>query len=515
MKRILFFASFSCFTFLHCQNIKSCGGIEAEGPNQLVQLPDSGFVIQGFTRSFGPNNQNAYTIRTNSNGDTLWTKALGNGSEGGVDVLCDSQYIYLLNSTSSFGPGACDIEKRDFAGNLVWAYGYSGTQIMAPTFFCDGLNGSKLVLGYDNISTPPYNTIVAMTIDSSGNVLWYRRIGGNKWEYSGDVKRCNDGGFIICGKTSSFNNASNNAPDAFLLRLDANGDSLWMKRYEVAPYQMGASSVLALPDGGFALAGAQNKFTAGVDDLYLVRTDSVGDTLWTRTYGGSGPDYGAELLLMPDSGFLISAQSGSFAPGNNWEIYLVRTDMNGDTLWTATMGGLDHDVPRDIIHTYNGGIAILSQSASWNASGIYQDYDAALIMFDSTITGACINGPTATTVGRCPFVVASCSPMFDTSVSGIRSIHTPNGTSGGVPTTWCNPLSVTQPEASADFVSFPNPADDRVYFSTTVQSVHIHDVHGRIVLNEQNKTAIDITALAPGLYFILADGVTQKLVIAR
>jgi hypothetical protein len=133
-------------------------------------------------------------------------------------------------------------------------------------------------------------------------------------------------------------------------------------------------------DGGFVVVGYTKSFGAGGNDVYLVRVDSTGDTLWTRTYGGSGWDYGYSVDETMDGGFVVAGYSNSFGSGS-YDVYLVRVDSEGDTLWTETYGGLGGDYGYSVQQIMDGGLIVTGWTNSFGAGGA----DAYLIRIERAI----------------------------------------------------------------------------------------------------------------------------------
>ena len=107
-------------------------------------------------------------------------------------------------------------------------------------------------------------------------------------------------------------------------------------------------SVRQSSDGGYIITGYTQSFGAGGRDVYLIRTDVFGDPLWTKTYGESNIDYGWTVVQTTDGGFIVGAHTGSFGAGGH-DVYLIKTDSNGDTLWTKVYGGRSADGAADVL----------------------------------------------------------------------------------------------------------------------------------------------------------------------
>lgn len=261
---------------------KTFGGNNSDIGNSVVQTEDGGFFIIGF-KDFIPgqlNTGDVWLIKTDSNGDTLWTKTYGDtsGRDEGYAIQKVSSGGYIISGlTTSFGAGSTD------------AY--------------------------------------VIRINDNGDTLWTKTYGGESEEYTTKIEQTSDGGFILVGRTYSYGLGST---DVWLIRANENGDTLWTRTFGTAGVDFG-NSVQETSDGGFIVTGRLMSFSTGTPDLYLVRTDSNGDSLWTKSYNGPltpfSLDEGKDVHQLSDDGFLVAGVSDG-------RLFLLRTDDNGDTLWT-------------------------------------------------------------------------------------------------------------------------------------------------------------------------------------
>jgi len=153
--------------------------------------------------------------------------------------------------------------------------------------------------------------------------------------------------------------------DVWLLRTNASGDTLWTRTYG-GPLGDAGSSVRQTTDGGYVIGGSTSSFGAGSYDFYLIKTGVSGDTVWTRTYGGSGWDMGRAAQQTADGGYIIAGTTRSFGSGRR-DVHLVKTNAEGDTLWTRTYGGSDEDECRCVRQTADGGYIVAGSSRSFGA----------------------------------------------------------------------------------------------------------------------------------------------------
>jgi hypothetical protein len=155
------------------------------------------------------------------------------------------------------------------------------------------------------------------------------------------------------------------AEDVYLIKTDAVGDAVWTRTYG-GPAGDWGWSVEETSDGGYIIAGLTWSFGAGLEDVYLMKTDSVGDTVWTRTFGGPAGDRGNSVGQASDGGYVIAGATESFGAGS-WDVYLIKTDGLGDTVWTRTYGGAAEDWGWSVEETSDGGYVIAGSTCSFGA----------------------------------------------------------------------------------------------------------------------------------------------------
>jgi hypothetical protein len=185
--------------------------------------------------------------------------------------------------------------------------------------------------------------IFALSVQGQ-NINFIRSYGNTGYDYGKDIKQDLDTGYIVTGSSSSFTSGD---ADAFLLKVDSIGDFEWSYNYGGPGSDWGESLVLT-KDSAYAIGGYTNSFGSGGFDFYLIKTDSVGNPEWQHTYGGSDWDQAYGLVQLEDSGFVLVGETFSYGAGLQ-DVYIIRTDKNGDTLWTRTYGGPEKDFAKDVI----------------------------------------------------------------------------------------------------------------------------------------------------------------------
>ena len=162
--------------------------------------------------------------------------------------------------------------------------------------------------------------------------------------------------------------------DIYLIKTDADGDTLWTRTYGGAAGDYGYQVRPTVSDSGYIVVGNTYSFGAGDSDMYLVKTDGYGDTLWTRTFGGASVEYGYSIQeTSPETGYIIAGSTRSFGEGN-YDAYVIKTDDLGRPLWTRTYGGTAYDDGYSVCQTAPDSGYIVAGSTRSFGAGVYDIY---------------------------------------------------------------------------------------------------------------------------------------------
>jgi hypothetical protein len=321
------------------------------------QTPNAGYIIAGTTKPFGAGDENVYLMRTDSNGDTLWTRSYGGpGDDQGRSVQRLPGGGYIIGGwTESFDGGYGDfyLIRTDSNGDTLWTRAYGGERTDYGYCVDQTPDGGYIMGGYASSFGAFDADVYLVRTDSNGDTLWTRTYGGANHDECQSVRHTLDGGYISAGSTSSFGAGGY---DVYLVKTDANGDTLWTKAIGGGSADRGYSVDLT-SDGGYIIAGYTGSFGAGASDIYLVRIDAGGDTLWTRTYGDSASDVAYSVRQVSGGGYIIAGYTDSFGAGSR-DVYLLRTDALGNVLWTHTFGGIKADHGRSVETTGDNGYIV-------------------------------------------------------------------------------------------------------------------------------------------------------------
>jgi len=345
---------------------RTYGGPDGDWAYRAEETSDGGYIIAGLTWSYGPGAEDVYLIKTDSAGDTVWTRGYGGpaGDWGwSVEQTSDGGYI-ITGLTWSFGAGAEDLYliKTDSGGDTVWTRAHGGPDGDWGYSVEETNDGGYIVAGGTWSFGAGAEDVYLIKTDSGGDTVWTRTYGGAAGDWAYWVEETSDGGYIITGLTWSYGAG---AEDVYLIKTDDVGDTMWTRTYGGAAGDWGWL-VEETSDGGYIIGGLTWSYGAGAEDVYLIKTDDVGDTVWTRTYGGAAGDWGYWVEQTSDGGYIITGLTWSFGAGAE-DIYLIKTDGFGHTVWTRTYGGAAGDWGWSVEETSDGGYIIAGLTWSYGA----------------------------------------------------------------------------------------------------------------------------------------------------
>jgi hypothetical protein len=276
-----------------------------------------------------------------------------------VEQTTDGGYI-VAGLKSEPGPNMQYVVKTDSFGDTLWTQLYPGIGIDEPTSTAKQTLGGGYVFtgGIWSDINRTYD-VSLVKADSIGNMLWLKTYGGGGEDWAHAIEVTPDSGFIMTGTTRSYGAGFY---DVYLIRTDMAGDTMWTRTYGGGGSDAGLS-VRNTPEGGFIVTGWSDSF--GVGGVCLLKTDSLGNAQWARTYGGSG---GWSVQCTPDGGYVVAGGTNPYGPDPG-DVYMIKVDSLGDTLWTRTYGGSGNDHGFAVDVTTDGGYVITGYTSSYG--GVY------------------------------------------------------------------------------------------------------------------------------------------------
>jgi len=343
------------------------GGSDTDQAMIAIQTDDAGYLIAGRTSSFCvyPDYDNFWLVKVNASGNMQWNKTYG-----GIDreeayslVQTDDGGYVIAGFTGSYGAGEDDawLVKIDALGDVQWNKTYGGLNNDYAHSVIKTEDGGFAVIGFTSFSNweDRYYDVWLIKTDALGNMQWNKTYGGTGYDEGYSIVQTSDGGYALGGSTASFGSDGNNY---WLIKVDDLGVVQWNRTYGGAGDDRAYSMVQA-GDGGFAIGGVTGSFGAGDLDFWLVRTDSSGNAQWNKTYGGTDFDHAYSLVQTADGGYAMTGVTQSF--GISGDIWLVKTDSSGVMQWNRTYGGIRYDWANSLIQTADGGYAIAGSAESF------------------------------------------------------------------------------------------------------------------------------------------------------
>jgi hypothetical protein len=336
----------------------------------VVQTTDGGYAIAGETNSFG-GLWDFYLVKTYPNGTLQWDRTYGTTSdwEGAYSLVQadDGGYAMAGYDYLVFPPMYSNynyrLVKTDPDGNsvLIRTYGEFWPDDEKAYSIIQTSDGGYAMVGDTDYNTAGYYDAWLLKVSFDGGIQYPTTslYGGTGGDHAYSVIQVTGDNYVIAGSTASYGVSST---EAWLIFADADGNPQWNQTYGGTGAEV-AYSVIQTSDGGYALAGNTYSYGAGGSDFWLVKTDSVGNVQWNRTYGGELGEGAYSVVQTSDGGYALAGVTNSFGAGYQ-DFWLVRTDSNGNMRWNKTIGGPDYDTAYCMIQASDGGFVLAGYTFS-------------------------------------------------------------------------------------------------------------------------------------------------------
>jgi len=319
---------------------RTYGAIDQDGGESMILTATGEIVIAGFKSSNFV--KDVLLMKTDASGNELWSRTYNlNITDWARSLKQTQDGGFIIAGMTEVSPQIYDpfLLKTDSQGNLQWVrqydYGF-GDDDRAHAVWQTS-DGGYIIAGQTWLMHGAFGNydMYIIKTDMNGIVQWtkifFRENEGA--DVALGIQQLSDGGYIIGGFTQSSEWAS------YIIRTDNLGNALWSNIYPGA-WQSECYDIQSTPDGGFIYTGTESNFTTDTDVL-LVKLDANGILQWKKIYGSVEADQGEFIQQLQDGGYIIAGMSAS--GGSSYDMYVVRTNSTGDLLWQRTIGGSSDD----------------------------------------------------------------------------------------------------------------------------------------------------------------------------
>jgi len=358
---------------------RTFGGVDDDWAESVQQTSDGGYVITGATGvtyfyCFRPpfrhrfiKTSDVWLIKVDKKGDKKWDKTFyGMGYNEGKSVQQTADGGYIITGHTGY-TAFCTADERiklltapdvrlikvDKKGDKKWdkTFGDGG--------FDWGESVQQTSDGGYIITSDGIPSLIKT--DKNGEEVWNKTFRG----HGQSVQQTYDGGYIIAGYTEPYSTFE--SEDVLLIKTDKDGVEVWNKTFGGADGDEG-NSVHQTFDGGYIITGFSGSYGAGSRDVWLIKTDKNGNEEWNKTFGGVSVDKGKAVQQTSDGGYIIAGYTESYGAGRE-DVWLIKTDKNGNEEWNKTFGGAYDDRGNSVQQTSDGGYVIAGYTESYGADG--------------------------------------------------------------------------------------------------------------------------------------------------
>ena len=343
--------------------IKSYGGAWFDRAMSVVQTADSTYTVIGTTESFGygsPEASDIWLIKANLSGDTILSKTYGEDAiiEEAYSIIETLTHDYVFSGTIMSEEGGIWLVKIDQAGDTLWTrtFGVGEFAISIGSSVIETTDEGYLICGKVLSFDEPEKDLLLIKTDINGDTLWTRGYNMGLNDATHSVLETHDQEYLVVGTSDD--------GDCWILKTDANGDTLWTETYGCAGFHA-AYDLVRTDDQCFVITGFTASFESTQGDFWLFKIDSNGEIVWSHTYGDYHNEITSSLVQTNDGGFLMVGQKQNAGLANNDDLgWMVKTDSDGEVMWTRTYGSHGYNEMKAVIQTYDNGFLVVGRDSN-------------------------------------------------------------------------------------------------------------------------------------------------------
>ena len=373
---------------------RTIGGSNADGGSWIERTEDNGFIITGYTYSSGNGNSDVLLLKTNSEGVVEWTESFGGeGKDVGNCVRVSNDGYLVLGFTYSFGSGDADayLIKTDFHGNEIWSKTYGGENLDIGKSLIITRDNQYVFCGYTQSYNAIRDDVYLVKTDTSGNLIWSKTytydISNPQSDMAYDLIEAADGSYVISAVTGFYQAIGLGVGnrDIWIIKTDSSGVIYSSEIYDYInsghSNQQFPQSIVENEEGNLLIAAQTDVFYTDFLDYYLVNINESGGQVWGKFFGNRpNYDYPKDMIITNDKSVAICGTENSFNDPYN-DIYIVKTDSNGTQNWNQRFGGNGYEWGTSICEADDGNYVVLGQTNSFGNGS----FDIYLIKIDNQL----------------------------------------------------------------------------------------------------------------------------------
>lgn len=329
----------------------------------ILQTADGGYISAGNTSTLGNQNGDVLLLKIDESGIEQWIHSLTFSPSDRANMVLESSesgYIIIGNTISPLNESKdILVLKTNQSGHVEWFNRYGSNEDQEGHYILSLTNGGYIICGQSIDENTGFNMLYLLKIDSDGSEVWEQTFGGNREDHGYSIIESNDGSFLITGMTE---NSGDMSGDAWLLKVDLDGNEIWQHTYGGTGVDLSRS--LVNTGDGYIMVGNTSSYGSGNNDVFVIKVNLEGTQEWSNTYGGGGTDIGRAIIKTNDGSFVIAGYTDSFGENSGFNVWLLKIDSLGNLLWDKTFGGDGNDRALSVNQSLDGGLVLTGFSNS-------------------------------------------------------------------------------------------------------------------------------------------------------